>query len=232
MITTRLDSLERALGYQFNDRALLEQALTHKSAGADNNERLEFLGDAVLGMAVAAGLFERAPSLAENDMTVLRASLVRKDSLAEVARALDLGDHLVLGLGERRSGGFDRASILADAFEAVLGAVYIDAGYSEAFDLVSRLFSERIRSVDPDSVKDAKTRLQELLQGRGLPLPDYEVVDASGEDHDRSFTVCCRIAQLDIEAAATARSRRSAEKAAAKLVLAEVARQARAKETT
>ncbi len=217
------DVLERALDYRFNDADLLRQALTHKSHGAHNNERLEFLGDAVLGYVVADLLHRRRPELPENDMTVVRAALVRKDALASVARRLGLGQFLRLGSGEHRSGGFDRSSILADALEAVIGAVHLDGGIDKAAALVESWLAEPIATLDPDQLKDAKTRLQELLQGCGRPLPEYSVVELTGKDHARQFVVQCELTDTQATFRAEGKSRRSGEKAAAALALTSLA---------
>lgn len=219
------DVLERALNYQFADSGLLRQALTHKSHGSHNNERLEFLGDAVLGFVVADLLYRRRPELPENDMTVVRAALVRKDALASVARGLGLGRFLLLGSGEHRSGGFDRSSILADALEAVIGAVHLDGGIDKASTLIESWLSEPIETLDPNDLKDAKTRLQEFLQGFGRPLPAYSVADLSGKDHARLFVVQCELTDSKEVFKAEGKSRRAGEKAAAALALLSLAEQ-------
>jgi len=207
----------RGLGHEFCRTDLLRLALTHRSRGNPNNERLEFLGDAVLNMVVAELLFVARPDVPEGDLSRLRARIVRERTLAEVARQLDLGQHVLLGPGELKSGGFLRDSILADALEALIGAVFLDGGFDSARGLVERLMAERIAALpDAESLKDPKTRLQELLQARSLKLPDYEVIDEHGADHDRSFTVLCRVEMLDAPVTATATSRRKAEQAAAK----------------
>jgi len=213
------------LARRFRDPELFARALTHRSFGRDNNERLEFLGDAVLGMVVAELLCQAHPELDEGDLSRMRASLVREATLADIARQLDLGDHLRLGSGELKSGGFLRASILADALEAVVGALYLDAGFDAARELVVTLMRERMDQLpDPATLKDAKTRLQEFLQERGQGLPDYRVVEESGADHARRFTVaCCLPADQDrepLEYIATESSRRRAEQAAARKALA------------
>ncbi|MEZ5558354.1 MAG: ribonuclease III [Pseudomonadales bacterium] len=215
--------LESRLGYRFADPGLLEQALTHKSFARDHNERLEFLGDAVLGYVVAQRLFEARPGAAEDELTLLRASLVRRETLAELATELDVGSFLRLGVGERRSGGHKRKSILADALEALIGAVHLDGGIEAARALVLALLEPRLQALDPETLKDSKTRLQELLQGRNLPLPEYAIVATSGAAHARVFTVSCRVGALHLEVTADGRSRRAAEKAAALRMLDEVA---------
>lgn len=207
------------MGYEFNDAALLEQALTHKSHGTPNNERLEFLGDAILGYIIAHELYLRHQTLAEDALTLMRASLVRKDTLHQIAIHLQIGDFLRLGIGERKSGGQQRASILADALEAIIGAIGLDGGIEAASDLVIRLFEQRLQAVTNQEFKDPKTRLQELLQSRKLALPAYEVVATSGSEHSRTFTVSCLVAELDLTTEGAGASRRDAEKAAAETMI-------------
>lgn len=205
-----------AIGHVFRSPALAERALRHRSAGRDNNERLEFLGDALLGLVIAEVLFAAFPEADEGQLSRLRAALVKKDSLAEIARELDLGSYLTLGPGELRSGGQARSSILADAFEALLAGVYLDAGPEAARAVILRLFDQRISALDPGwQGKDPKTRLQEHLQGRRLALPVYEVIETQGEQHRQTFRVLCRITDLAIEVEASGRSRRIAEQTAA-----------------
>lgn len=208
------------LGHRFADPDLLERALTHRSASHSNNERLEFLGDALLNLFVAELVFELHPRADEGEMTRLRAALVNGAALAEIARAEELGDRLRLGPGELKSGGFRRDSILADAFEALLAAVYLDAGWASCRELVRRFFSERV-AAGARTPKDAKTRLQEWLQGRNLALPAYELVACTGEEHARVFEVSCRVESLGVEAHGSASSRRAAEQIAAERVLAQ-----------
>lgn len=210
-----LTKLERRLGYQFNDADLLQQALTHKSHGYPNNERLEFLGDAVLGYVIAHELFVLYGAEAEDALTQMRANLVRKETLHQIASQEHLGDFLRLGTGERKSGGRERASILADALEAVIGAVRLDGGIEAAAKVVHRLFAERLGSADAEEFKDSKTRLQELVQSRKLQLPVYDVTETSGSEHRRSFTVRCSVAELSVATSGSGSSRREAEKAAA-----------------
>ncbi|MDT8388023.1 MAG: ribonuclease III [Thiogranum sp.] len=217
-----LDALGRALQYRFRNPALLEAALTHRSAASLNNERMEFLGDAVLGYLIAAGLFERFPEATEGQLSRLRAMLVKRDTLASVARNLKLGDYLRLGSGELKSGGFRRDSILADALEAILGAIVLDNGGSlDACDAcVQRLFAERIEKLSPvDELKDPKTRLQEYLQSRRLELPVYKVLEISGDAHDQSFVVECRVAGVEAPVRGAGSSRRRAEQVAAEAAL-------------
>ncbi len=211
------DHVERALGHAFADRRLLEQALTHRSYGTPHNERLEFLGDGVLNCIVAAQLFSQFPALREGELSRLRASLVRQESLAEVAQTLKLGDHLRLGEGELKSGGFRRPSILADGLEALIGSIYLDAGFSTAQQVVLRLFQDRFAAIDPENArKDPKTELQERLQARRLALPQYLLKSTRGDAHAQEFEVECQIASLEILARGTGGSRRAAEQEAAK----------------
>jgi len=208
------------LGYRFSDPALLEQALTHRSAGPRNNERLEFLGDAILGFVVAEALFDQGPNHTEGELTRRRASVVRKETLAELARELGLGPALEVGAGELKSGGRDRDSILADAVEALVGALYLDAGFEICRERLLNIFAERlVLALQLNEVKDPKTRLQEALQSQGEPLPGYEVVNVEGAPHRQEFTVDCIIDALGIRARGYGRSRRKAEQAAAAAAL-------------
>lgn len=209
------------LGHSFADPLLLERALTHRSASHANNERLEFLGDALLNLFVAELVFEHHPRADEGEMTRLRAALVNGVTLAEIARAYEIGERLYLGGGELKSGGFRRDSILADAFEALVAAIYADAGWSTCRAIVRGIFRERV-AAGAHTPKDAKTRLQELLQGRNLPLPVYDLVGSTGEDHARVFEVTCRVVDLDVSANGSGSSRRIAEQAAAERVLADL----------
>lgn len=214
------DQLGDRLGYAFANPELLTKALTHRSAGRENNERLEFLGDAVLGLAIANALFHRFPNAAEGQLSRLRASLVRKETLAAVARSLSLGSFMALGPGELKSGGHARASILADALEAIFGAVYLDGGSIEAENLVLRLMQSRLESTTIESChKDSKTRLQEWLQSRQLGLPNYEITGVSGADHNQRFSCCCQVPSLGMEGLGEGSSRRKAEQDAAFNVL-------------
>jgi len=217
---TRPAALEKRLGHRFNDPRLVEQALTHRSRGAENYERLEFLGDGVLGCAVADELYARFPQLSEGKLTRLRASLVREEALAEVAKALGIGEHLRLGEGELAAGPEARPSILADAVEAVLGAVFLDAGYETARKAVLTAFGPLIDRLDPERpAKDAKTRLQEILQARHRRLPQYRVVSVQGEAHKQSFEVECYVSELELRVLGTGTSRQRAEQQAAKAML-------------
>ena len=218
-----LGRLCRALEYEFTEPALLEQALTHRSAGGTNYERLEFLGDAILSFVISAELYRRFDQIDEGRLSRIRASLVKGETLAAMAAKMGIGDYLHLGSGELKSGGFRRESILADAVEAIIGAVYLDAGIDEAKALILRLFESRLQQVDPSkALKDPKTRLQEYLQSRSLPLPDYEVINICGKAHAQTFTVRCRVEALGTEATADGHSRRKAEQAAAKHILDEI----------
>jgi ribonuclease-3 len=215
-----LGALEQRLGYEFANRELLAQALTHRSHGAVHNERLEFLGDAVLNCTIAQLLFQKFSRLNEGDLSRLRANLVKQQSLAEVAERLELSQFLRLGEGERKSGGFRRPSILADTLEAAMGAVFVDRGFEAARDVITRLFEPVLKSVDPKTLgKDSKTLLQEYLQGKRLPLPLYAVVETRGAAHNQEFEVECAVPKLEISVRGSGRSRRAAEQSAAKLAL-------------
>lgn len=209
--------LQRRLDYVFEDAQLLDRALTHRSLeGADNYERLEFLGDAVLGAVVAAALFERFPGARESELTWARVQLVREASLAELARGLELGACIRVGRSARANGGGWQESILADSLESLIGAAYVESGFESASRIVREVFAERL--ADPNLTRrqrDAKTRLQELTQARIRELPEYELVAESGAAHARSFEVCCRVTPLALETRASGSSRRKAEQAAA-----------------
>jgi ribonuclease-3 len=208
------------IGHAFANPDLLRQALTHRSYGAAHNERLEFVGDAVLNCVVALTLFERFPNVPEGDVSRARAHLVNRDTLGRVARRLQLGERIRLGEGEMRSGGADRVSILADAMEAVFGAVFLDAGFDGARRAIEAAYADMLRDADPMVLgKDPKTRLQEWLQGRRLNVPEYAIVATTGEAHAQRFAVECRIAQLDIVATGSGASRRAAEQDAAQAAL-------------
>lgn len=216
----RARALLAGLGHDFADPKLLEEALTHRSAGAGHNERLEFLGDAVLSLVAAGELYRRRPNAPEGDLSRLRAALVRERTLAEIAGEVDLGAHLRMGAGERRSGGFRRASTLADGLESVIGAIYLDAGFGAAQTLVLRLLQSRLDTLpDADSLKDPKTRLQEWLQGRSRPLPHYTLIDSSGAPHVRRFVVRCALADAPEHSDGEGSGRRRAEQAAAAAML-------------
>ena len=208
--------LEKTLHYRFRDVGLFVQALTHRSATGPNNERLEFLGDAVLDFVISDALFKLRPDADEGDLSKLRASLVKDTSLAEIAVDLGLGEHLILGSGERKTGGHRRESILADALEAIFGAVYLDSGFDAAKDLVDRVFEQRLDVLpDAEDLRDPKTRLQEWLQARKLSLPTYDLVSVTGRDHRQKFVVSCTVNELSQTTEGESTSRRKAEQRAA-----------------
>jgi ribonuclease III len=213
--------LEARLGYTWRERHLLTQALTHRSHGANNNERLEYLGDGVLNCVVGLMLYQRFPELPEGRLSRLRANLVNQDSLHAIARDLDLGHYLRLGEGELKSGGASRPSILADALESLFGASFLDGGFAAASAMIERLFSERINAINPSvQGKDAKTRLQEWLQSRHHGLPRYTLVDTSGQAHAQTFHVECQIPALKITSLGQGCNRKTAEQVAAEAALA------------
>ena len=212
-----LTSIERAIGHVFDNRSLLDRALTHRSHGASHNERLEFLGDSVLNCVIAQALYEQFSDVREGDLSRLRANLVRQETLAQIAQQFGLGDHLRLGEGELKSGGFRRPSILADALEALFGAGFVDGGFERARQTILRLYEPFLASLDPlRSGKDAKTSLQEYLQGRRLALPQYLLRATRGEAHAQEFEVECLIPELGIAATGRGHSRRAAEQEAAR----------------
>lgn len=216
----RLEGLERRLGRRFADRALLEQALTHRSYGSPHNERLEFLGDGVLGCVVAAELCERFPEASEGELSRLRASVVREAALAQAAREVGLSEFLRLGEGEVASAGAERASTLADALEAVFGAAFLDGGYPAALAAIRACLGPALQSIDRRlPAKDAKTRLQEYLQGKRRRLPVYRIVSTSGAAHKQVFEVECVVEDLELSASGQGRSRRAAEQRAAENLL-------------
>jgi ribonuclease-3 len=213
--------LEERLGYAFQNRSLLTRALTHRSYAADHNERLEFVGDGVLNCVIAAALFHRFPRLPEGDLSRLRANLVNRDSLLLRAQDLGLAGLIRLGEGEQKSGGATRPSILADAVEAVFGAVFLDGGFDAARGVIDRLYADALSAVNPATTgKDPKTQLQEWLQGRGRPLPEYTIVAIEGEAHQQSFTVRCHVHGLAQDTTGHGSSRRIAEQEAARAALA------------
>jgi ribonuclease-3 len=214
------EPIEYAIGYRFRNVELLRQALTHRSHGAQHNERLEFLGDSILNCVIAIVLFERFRSLREGDLSRLRASLVRQEALHRLANAIGLGDHLLLGEGELKSGGFRRPSILADAVEAIVGAVFLDSGFTEVQAVIGRLYAPLLAEIDPsNAAKDAKTALQEWLQSRKHPLPVYVLRATRGEAHAQEFEVACRIDGLDVVCTGCGANRRAAEQDAARCAL-------------
>lgn len=207
--------LEKTLQYRFRDVKLFQQALTHRSKSKQNNERLEFLGDAVLDFVISNIVYACRPDADEGDLSKLRASLVKDESLGQLALEMELGEHLLLGSGELKTGGHRRESILADALEAIFGAVFLDRGFAAAEDVISRVYAVRIENLpDIDDLRDPKTRLQEWLQARKMSLPDYQLVTISGEDHEQEFTVSCTVGK-DVTTG-NAASRRKAEQVAAR----------------
>lgn len=216
----RYKVLCKKLGYSFSKTELLAQALTHRSAAKNHNERLEFLGDAVLGMVIADALYKRFPDVPEGKLTRMRSSLVKGETLAELATELAVGDLLKLGPGELKSGGHRRSSILADTMEAILGAIYLEAGIQSAETVILSLWNKRLKTLNPDAhSKDSKTRLQEFLQSRKLPLPVYEVVSITGKDHAQTFEVSCAVKNLKDTVTGIGNSRRKAEQEAARMTL-------------
>lgn len=213
---TDAEWVRRTFGYRFRDEGLLAAALTHRSAGSRHNERLEYLGDALLNFVVARELFIRAADADEGDLSRLRASLVKGATLAELARTVGLGEQLKLGSGELKSGGFRRESILADALEALFGAILIDGGTEAGTTVILELYASRLQNLPrPDELKDPKTRLQEWLQSRNLSLPEYEVDEVHGAAHNRKFSVSCRVSSLESVSRGQGTSRRKAEQVAA-----------------
>jgi ribonuclease-3 len=215
-----VDKLERKIGYSFRKNELLTQALTHRSMGGAHYERLEFLGDSLLGMFIAEALFNQFPKASEGDLSRMRATLVRGQTLAELAREFELGDHLLLGPGELKSGGFRRDSILADAVEAIIAAAYIDSGIGACKNLVLSWYASRLQQIEPgNNQKDPKTQLQEWLQGRRLPLPVYEVLEVTGQAHNQKFTMSCQVEGVEQQPVGSGTSRRKAEQDAAQKTL-------------
>lgn len=218
-----LIAFSHRIGHEFGNVSLLELAMTHRSFGGQNNERLEFLGDSIVNFVIAEALYQRFPQAREGQLSRLRARLVRGQTLAELAREMAFGECLRLGSGEMKSGGHRRDSILADAVEAVLGAIYLDAGMDVARARVMAWYAERLAEIDlQDTQKDPKTRLQEFLQSRQSPLPRYEVVSIEGEAHAQTFTVECHVELLDKPTLGTGPSRRHAEQQAAELAILEL----------
>lgn len=218
-MTSDLTKLSKQIDYTFNNEALLIKALTHRSAGQNNYERLEFLGDAILGMVIADELFHRFPEASEGQMSRLRSSLVKGVTLSELSKKLSLGDYLKLGPGELKSGGYRRNSILADAFEAIIGAIYLDSNLSTCRDFILKQLATRLEKVNPKTVtKDPKTQLQEYLQARHESLPVYKVTEVTGKAHAQTFTVECKVEGAEI-VTASGSSRRKAEQSAAQQIL-------------
>ncbi len=215
-----LNKLEKTIGYLFKDIELLEKAVTHRSFSHIHNERLEFLGDAILNFAIAAKLYEVFPEANEGELSRLRALMVRGESLAKLAQEFSLGDYINLGSGELKSGGFRRPSILADALEALIGAIYLDSNSAVCIQVVSQWFADHIAIVDQLlDIKDPKTRLQEYLQARKKALPDYQLLKMEGQHHDRSFFVECSVTGYDVKTQGAGPSRRKAEQEAANAFL-------------
>ncbi|EFX91960.1 ribonuclease III [Actinobacillus ureae ATCC 25976] len=215
-----IERLQKKLDYKFISLDYLLQALTHRSAGAKNNERLEFLGDSILNFAIGKALFEKFPKANEGELSRMRATLVREQTLAILARQFDLGEYMKLGAGELKSGGYRRESILSDCVEAIIAAIYLDSGMDNAIERVSVWYQDLLAEMKPsDAQKDPKTRLQEFLQGRKLKLPAYEVIDIKGEAHNQTFKVTCKIETFDETFIGVGTSRRKAEQNAAEQVL-------------
>ncbi|KKA45558.1 MULTISPECIES: ribonuclease III [Salinivibrio] len=219
-MTKLTDKLQRDIGYQFSNAALLELALTHRSANGTHNERLEFLGDSILSFVIAEDLYHRFPKVDEGDMSRMRATLVRGNTLAEIGREFSLGEVMRLGPGELKSGGFRRDSILADAVEALIGAIFLDSDINRVQEIILQWYQHRLETIEPGaSQKDPKTRLQEHLQGKRKPLPSYTVMKVRGEAHNQEFTVECQVSGLESSVIGKGSSRRKAEQAAAELAL-------------
>ena len=216
----KLATLMSKLDYQFEDTAVLELALTHRSKGSQNYERLEFLGDSILGFVIAEWLFTEYPGMAEGKLSRMRSNLVRRETLAEVARELELSNYLILGEGELKSGGFNRSSILSDTVESLIGAIYLDSNFSKAKKFIKSNLKEKFKTLSENSnYKDAKSRLQERMQKLRLSLPEYEIIETHGQQHKQTFTVECTLPDRSESAVATAKSRRLAEQKSASIVL-------------
>ena len=215
-----MEKLQKNIDYHFSDAALLKQALTHRSVNNNNNERLEFLGDSILGCVISHELYLRFPLVDEGQLSRLRSSLVRGQTLAKLAKTLNLSETLVLGQGELKSGGFRRESIQADAFEAILGAIFLDSDYVTVSDVILKLYEELLNDASPDdSLKDFKTQLQELLQKKGHSLPIYELIKTKGQDHNAVFYVSCHIKEFNLSVEENAKSIKRAEQACAESIL-------------
>jgi len=214
-----LEKLCKKIDYQFVNIDFLELALTHRSASSQHNERIEFLGDGVLNFVVAEALYHKFPKATEGELSRYRATLVKKDTLAEIAKSLDLGDYIRLGSGELKSGGYRRASILADGLEAIIAAVLLDTGYESVKKLILNLFQDKIDIVDEQNLKDPKSRLQEYLQSRRQDLPNYTVLSVNGDPHNQTFTIKCEIPELQIVVEGSGSSRRKAEQIAAEAAI-------------
>ena len=220
MDNIHIEQVEKILNYNFSDKNLLELALTHRSFQGKNNERLEFLGDSILNFVIAESLFKKFDLLPEGDLSRLRSQLVKSETLSEIGILLQLGDYLILGEGELKSAGWRRPSILADSVEAIIGAVFIDGGISDASDLILDWFKDRIDLINPDKIeKDSKSVLQELLQSKKITLPDYNIVSIEGEAHCQHFRVSCSIPKLGLSIEGEGSSRKIAEQGAAEEIL-------------
>ena len=215
-----MEKLQKNIDYHFSDAALLKQALTHRSVNKNNNERLEFLGDSILGCVISHELYHRFPLVDEGQLSRLRSSLVRGQTLAKLAKTLNLSETLLLGQGELKSGGFRRESIQADAFEAILGAIFLDSDYVTVSAVILKLYDELLNDASPDdSLKDFKTQLQELLQKKGHSLPMYELIKTKGQDHNAVFYVSCHIKEFNLSVEENAKSIKRAEQACAESIL-------------
>lgn len=215
-----MEKLQKNIDYHFSDVALLKQALTHRSVNKNNNERLEFLGDSILGCVISHELYHRFPLVDEGQLSRLRSSLVRGQTLAKLAKSINLSETLLLGQGELKSGGFRRESIQADAFEAILGAIFLDSDYVTVSAVILKLYDELLSDASPDdSLKDFKTQLQELLQKKGHSLPIYELIKTKGQDHNAVFYVSCHIKEFNLSVEENAKSIKRAEQACAELIL-------------
>lgn len=213
-------TIYRMLNYSFNQPALLEEALTHRSANGTNNERLEFLGDSILGAVISEAIYHQFPQATEGQLSRLRAALVKGDTLADIAKDIQLGDHILLGQGELKSGGFKRRSILADAVEAVIAAIYLDSDFITVKQFILQLYQQRLANATLDTDhRDAKTALQEYLQAQKMPLPQYQVISTEGDAHAQVFTIECFVDGLQTKTVGSGSSRRRAEQAAAKSFL-------------
>ena len=213
-------ALQKQLGYSFNQPRLLKKALSHRSYHRDNNERLEFLGDSILNFVIAEALYKQFPEAEEGQLSRLRATLVQKATLATIANRLQLQDHLLLGSGELRSGGAQRSSILADAVEAIIAAIYLDSDFEQCRQCIVSWFEPDLKQLSLDDVvKDAKSNLQEWLQARQIELPNYELIETIGKDHDQTFIVECQIQSLEHMTRGQGQSRRQAEQQAANKIL-------------
>lgn len=219
----KLHRLEKKLGYEYKNINSLQHALTHRSVGAKNNERLEFLGDSLVNFTIADILFHQFQNNSEGDLSRIRAHLVKGETLAEIGKEYHLSDYLTLGPGELKSGGYRRESIIADAVEAIIASIYEDGGLDPARKFVMRIYASRLKNIDPEEVgKDSKTLLQELLQSRQQPLPEYSVISVNGPSHNQVFTISCYVKKLNTKFESTAHNRRKAEQKAAEKALKEL----------